>query len=120
MDHEYSLSGKVWAHHQECVPSKCEINGLDFSLLPVEVPSDYSVVPSDKDKVASLSDEDVMAVCREFSLKFQSRVRLCKLHEEYGLLNVFNGGSDYEVVASDCFTCEYDNGTLVSQKKESR
>jgi hypothetical protein len=120
MDHEYSLSGKVWTKHQEDVPPKCEINGLDFTLLPMGELSEYSVAPLNKDKVASLSDEDVMVVCREFSLKFQSRVRLCKLHEEYGLLNVFNGGSDYEVVASDCFTCEYDNGTLVSQKKESR
>ena len=33
-----------------------------------------------------------------------------KLHEEYGLLNVFNGGSDYEVVSADRFVCEYESG----------
>ncbi|MBR2210686.1 MAG: hypothetical protein IJ896_04345 [Fibrobacter sp.] len=33
-----------------------------------------------------------------------------KLHEEYGLLNVFNGGSDYEVVSADRFVCEYECG----------
>jgi hypothetical protein len=78
----------------------------------MDEPSGYSVAPSNKDKVASLSDEDVMAICRELSLEFQARVRLCKLHEEYGLLNVFNGGSDYEVVSSDRFTCECDKGVL--------
>ena len=115
MDHEYSLSGKVWdigTLQQERVPQKREIDGIDFALLPMDEPSEYSVAPSNKDKVASLSDEDVMAICRELSLEFQARVRLCKLHEEYGLLNVFNGGSDYEVVSSDRFTCECDKGVL--------
>lgn len=120
MDHEYSLTGKVWTRCQGNVPQSQEVNGFCFSLEPVGGSSEYSIVPLDKVKVAALSDEEVANICRGLSLEFGCRVRLSKLHEEYGLLNVFNGGSDYEVVASDCFTCEYNNGTLVSQKKESR
>ena len=37
-----------------------------------------------------------------------------KLHEEYGLLNVFNGGSDYEVVSAESFVCECENGREIS------
>ena len=120
MDHEYSLTGKVWniqKNRQECTPENRDIKGFRYFLSASGDSLEYDIVPLDKDKVASLSDADVAAVCCEMSLEFKARVRLCKLHEEYGLLNVFNGGSDYEVVASDQFTCEYDKGVLVSQEK---
>lgn len=116
MDHEYSLTGKVWnlsARYQGDVPRSQEINGFAFSLQPVGETPEYSIAPLDKAKVADLSDEEVASICRELSLEFACRVRLSKLHEEYGLLNVFNGGSDYEVVASDQFTCECECGVLI-------
>ena len=120
MDHEYSLTGKVWTRCQGNFPQSQEVNGFGFSLEPVGESSEYSIVPLDKAKVAALSDEEVANICRGLSLEFGCRVRLSKLHEEYGLLNVFNGGSDYEVVASDCFTCECDCGNMVSQRRESQ
>ena len=43
--------------------------------------------------------EDVLAAyCKAESEKFQCKVYLWKDREEYGNANVFNGGSDYEVI----------------------
>ena len=62
----------------------------------------------------SISDNEIAELCSELSKIFSARVRMEKLHEEYGVANVFNGGSDYEVVSADRFTCEYECGEEVS------
>ena len=68
MDHEYSLTGKIWTRCQGNVPQSQEVNGFCFSLEPVGGSSEYSIVPLDKVKVAALSDEEVANICRGLSL----------------------------------------------------
>ena len=59
---------------------------------------------------ADLTEDSIAAYCKAESEKFQCKVYLWKDREEYGNANVFNGGSDYEVVNEICFLCIYDCG----------
>jgi len=120
MDHEYSISGKLWI-------------GTPHAALPQDFPfadnlfviaqsqnndSEYAIAPKDPRTAEHFSEDDLRALCCQLSQKFNARVRLEKLHEEYGLLNVFNGGSDYEVVAAERFTCECENGREMSCNRQ--
>ena len=49
-------------------------------------------------------------VCKQLSEKFACTVSMRKGYEVYGNANVFNGGSDYEVIEEKWFTVEFDNG----------
>ena len=128
MDHEYSISGCI------CVAGATSLlEGASQRLYRfkdycfvlasgsgcAETDSLLTVAPQDRRVAGNISESDVLELCQNLSVEFQAKVRLCKLHEEYGLLNVFNGGSDYEVVASDRFTCEFEKGTLILQEKVS-
>lgn len=66
--------------------------------------------------VADLTEDMLAAYCRAESEKFQCKVYLWKDREEYGNANVFNGGSDYEVVNEICFLCIYDCGNEVARE----
>lgn len=48
--------------------------------------------------------------CLKISVQFHGKVFVWKTCEEYGNANVFNGGSDYEVVNETCFLSVCDNG----------
>ena len=110
MDHEYSISGKLWIGEQHVLFPQDFL----FSDNLFVIGADGSIAPKDPRAAEHFSEEDLCALCRQLSQKYNARVRLEKLHEEYGLLNVFNGGSDYEVVAADRFTCECENGQEIS------
>ena len=106
MDHEYSISGKLWI-------------GVRHATLPHEylfsdnlfvINADGSIIPQDPRIAERFSESVLRTLCCRLSQEFGARVRMEKLHEEYGLLNVFNGGSDYEVVSADRFVCEYECG----------
>ena len=114
MDHEYSISGKLWIGVQH-VPFPQEYSFSD-SLFVIN--TDGSIAPKDPCIAEHLSEDDLCALCRQLSQEFNAKVRLEKLHEEYGLLNVFNGGSDYEVVTADRFACECENGREISCNRQ--
>lgn len=59
---------------------------------------------------ADLTEESLAAYCKAESEKYDCKVYLWKDREEYGNANVFNGGSDYEVVNEICFLCICDSG----------
>ncbi|WP_163437758.1 hypothetical protein [Fibrobacter succinogenes] len=59
---------------------------------------------------ADLSEDSLAAYCKAVSAQNACIVYLWKDREEYGNANVFNGGSDYEVVNEVCFLCVYDCG----------
>jgi hypothetical protein len=63
-----------------------------------------------------LTEDSIAAYCKAESEKFQCKVYLWKDREEYGNANVFNGGSDYEVVNEICFLCIYDCGNEVARE----
>ena len=110
MDHEYSISGKLWIGSQH-VTLPQEYSFADNLFV---INADGSIVPQDPRTAEHFSETDLRSLCSQLSQAFHARVRLEKLHEEYGLLNVFNGGSDYEVVAAERFACECENGQEIS------
>lgn len=59
---------------------------------------------------ADLTEESLADYCKAVSLQNACKVYLWKDREEYGNANVFNGGSDYEVVNEICFLCICDSG----------
>ena len=65
---------------------------------------------------ADLTEDVLAAYCKAESEKFQCKVYLWNDREEYGNANVFNGGSDYEVVNEICFLCIYDCGNEMARE----
>ena len=93
---------------------------VSILVLPISLIKN-SKVPATRTSsltLVSISDDKIAACCAELSRKFVCCVRIEKLHEEYGNANVFNGGSDYEVVCADRFACECLNGKEISRVKE--
>ena len=68
------------------------------------------------DSSASVSEDALAEFCRATSKKYGCKVYVWKDREEYGNANVFNGGSDYEVVNEICFLCIYDCGNEVARE----
>ena len=64
----------------------------------------------------TLTDDILSAYCKAVSAQNSCKVYLWKDREEYGNANVFNGGSDYEVVNEICFLCIYDCGNEVARE----
>ena len=65
---------------------------------------------------ADLTEDMLAAYCKAISAQNACKVYLWKDREEYGNANVFNGGSDYEVVNEICFLCIYDCGNEVARE----
>jgi len=55
----------------------------------------------------------VIEVCKLLSEKFACTVSMRKGYEVYGNANVFNGGSDYEVIEEKWFKVEFAKGVQV-------
>ena len=121
MDHEYSISGKLWVDNAESVLSDldCREYAIDdiVFLLSATGANEVQITLRDKSMAMSISDNKIAMCCSELSRRLACRVRMEKLHEEYGNANVFNGGSDYEVVCADRFACECLNGKEVSRSR---
>lgn len=58
----------------------------------------------------NIPESIITEVCKQLSEKFACTVSMRKGYEVYGNANVFNGGSDYEVIEEKWFTVEFDNG----------
>ena len=123
MDHEYSISGKLWVDNAESVLSDldCREYAIDdiVFLLSATGANEVQITLRDKSMAMSISDNKIAMCCSELSRRLACRVRMEKLHEEYGNANVFNGGSDYEVVSADRLVCEYENGREIAFSKQS-
>ena len=120
MDHEYSISGRLWVDNADPVlPGlacrEYAIGDIVFLLSAAGV-NEIQISLRDKSMAVSISDDKISNCCANLSRRFACRVRMEKLHEEYGNANVFNGGSDYEVVNEICFLCIYDCGNEVARE----
>ena len=122
MDHEYSISGRLWVADIEPVLAGQERREYAFGnivlLLSTATNNEIRISLKDKSLAPSISDNEIAELCSELSKIFSVRVRMERLHEEYGLLNVFNGGSDYEVVTAERFACECENGREISCSRQ--
>lgn len=123
MDHEYSISGRLWVDNAESVlpGSDCREYAIDdiVFLLSAAGVNEIQISLRDKSMAVSISDDKISTCCADLSRRFACRVRMEKLHEEYGNANVFNGGSDYEVIRSDRLVCEYNNGERIVFSRQS-
>ena len=97
MEVEFNIAGRILAKDDTRVISLAEI------LASPEAGSGAMCV-------ADLSEDVLAAYCKAVSAQNACKVYLWKDREEYGNANVFNGGSDYEVVNEVCFLCICDCG----------
>ncbi len=63
--------------------------------------------------VEDASDEILKRKALELSAEFRCKVVLCRDRENFGVANVYNGGSDFEVVEEDCFLVLCEKGKLL-------
>lgn len=73
-------------------------------------------VNSKKRIAESLTETDLKFFCKYLSELYACEVYLERCSEIYGNFNVFNGGSDYDVVEEKWFTCIFEKGELVEVK----
>lgn len=120
MEHEYTINGRIFP---DAIQVKDASSFMQFASKISWVEQDFEnfdlkidFMPCDLDDqgepqkvliMFSMKSEDIdeaqlEQACLNLSLLFNSTVMLCKDHEVYGVANVFNGGSDYEVVDEDC------------------
>lgn len=131
MEHEYTISGRIFPEANQIAStekfqqfaSKISWAEQDFENLGIRI----NFTPCDLDengepqkvmvmfsmKSADLEGSILEQACLNLSVIFACTVLLCKDHEVYGVANVFNGGSDYEVVDEDCDLWVYKQGSKI-------
>ena len=103
MEVEFNIAGRILTKDGTRVISLAEILASSAAGFGVTCAAD-------------LSEEALAAYCKAVSAQNACKVYLWKDREEYGNANVFNGGSDYEVVNEICFLCIYDCGNEVARE----
>ncbi|MBR5411525.1 MAG: hypothetical protein IK114_00560 [Fibrobacter sp.] len=101
MEIEYNIAGRILAKDGKRAISQAEI----LSSAGVAGGATAGVSTA-----ADLTEGMLAAYCKSISAQNACKVYVWKDREEYGNANVFNGGSDYEVVNEVCFLCVYDSG----------
>ena len=116
MDYEYSVIGSISCNADtlgSVTDSEFTYKKYVFAIrkiaghVSVSLRDTQSAGESD---CKTIPEEDVTAVCKLLSEKFACTVSMRKGYEVYGNANVFNGGSDYEVIEEIWFSVEFDNG----------
>lgn len=123
MEHEYTVRGRIFPEPdqvQDISSLRKFINKMswveqDFESLGLKIDernvSRFSMKSEDLDNAA------LEQACQNLSMLLGCKVILSKDHEVYGVANVFNGGSDYEVVDEDCYLWIYERGARLSCEK---
>ena len=102
MEVEFNIAGRILAKDGTRVITLAEVLA--------------SPVAAGAGTAADLTENMLAAYCKSVSAQNACKVYLWKDREEYGNANVFNGGSDYEVVNEVCFLCIYDCGNEVARE----
>ena len=97
MEVEFNIAGRILAKDGTHAISLAEILASPVAAGAANVAAD-------------LTEDMLAAYCKALSAQNSCKVYVWKDREEYGNANVFNGGSDYEVVNEVCFLCIYDCG----------
>jgi len=112
MDYEYSVIGSIFCNTEVlaafATTSEYTYKRYKFSLRKFN--EQISVNLCNATDCKDIPEADVAAVCKNLSKKFACTVSMRKGYEVYGNANVFNGGSDYEVIDEKWFTVEFENG----------
>ena len=130
MDYEYSVIGSIFCNANTLATtanSEFTYKGYKFALrkfseqISVSLHgidnSDSSALGNANENISNIcqniSEIDVTEVCKFLSEKFACKVSMRKGYEVYGNANVFNGGSDYEVIEEKWFSVEFNNGIKI-------
>ena len=97
MEVEFNIAGRILAKDGTRAISLAEILASPVAAGAANV-------------AAGLTEDMLAAYCKAVSAQSSCKVYVWKDREEYGNANVFNGGSDYEVVNEVCFLCVYESG----------
>ena len=108
MDYEYSVIGSIYCNAEAIAsfsdaPVEYTYQGYKFLLRKFSEQISVKICKN-------IPESIVTEVCKQLSEKFACTVSMRKGYEVYGNANVFNGGSDYEVIEEKWFTVEFDNG----------
>jgi hypothetical protein len=107
MEIEFNIAGRILAKDGTRIISLAEI---------LASPEAINEAAGAATKAADLTEDMLAAYCKSVSAQNACKVYLWKDREEYGNANVFNGGSDYEIVNEICFLCIYDCGNEVARE----
>lgn len=99
---------------EACAVKKSEVDsiefeGFHFNIKPCAAHSS-AISLSAPNSAQSVPEATLTRLCLHLSKRFDCKVYLCKGAETYGNANVFNGGSDYEIVSENWFLCICANG----------
>ena len=97
MEVEYNIAGRIMK------------DGETRAISLAEILASAGVAGS-ANTAADLTEETLAAYCKSVSAQNACKVYVWNDREEYGNANVFNGGSDYEVVNEVCFLVVCDCG----------
>ncbi len=112
MEHEFTIRGRISKGID--LGAKLQWVEQDFESLGLKFNSQDSSKFSMKSE--DLANDALEQACINLSVILGCKVAICKDHEIYGVANVFNGGSDYEVVDEDCFLWVYERGTCLESE----
>ncbi|SIO40253.1 hypothetical protein [Fibrobacter sp. UWB11] len=124
MDYEYSVIGSIFCK-ADILSAAAEnsvftYNGYNFALrkfsdcISVSLHGTTDDTSSNISEIChNISEKDVSDVCKFLSEKYACKVSMRKGYEVYGNANVFNGGSDYEVIEEKWFKVQFENGIQV-------
>ena len=116
MDYEYSVTGSIFCNADilaaSAATSEFLYKGYTFSLRTFsdQISIRLRDCSTDTSISKNISEADVTEVCKLLSEKFACLVSMRKGYELYGNANVFNGGSDYEIIEEKWFSIKFDNG----------
>ena len=112
MDYEYSVIGSISCSEDALAKEKesSEFTFKSYTFLLRKFNKQISARLCNSTDCQNISEEDVKEVCEQLSIKFVCPVSMRKGYEVYGNANVFNGGSDYEIIEEKWFKVEFDNG----------
>ena len=105
MDHEYTISGRIFPEPEQ-VKTTSEFQKFASKISWIEQDFESTGLKVDLtpcSAIVSMKSENIEnplleQACVNLSLILDCTVMLCKHHEVYGVANVFNGGSDYELL----------------------
>ncbi len=120
MDYEYNVIGSIFCN-TDTLKATAEFSefiykGYTFSLrkfrdkISIALRDSTGDNSKDNSDCKTISESDVTETCKALSQKYACTVSMQKGYEVYGNANVFNGGSDYEIIDEKWFTVEFDNG----------
>ena len=98
MEIEYNIAGRILAK-----------DGEARAISQAEIIASAGVAGF-ANTAADLTEDILAAYCKSVSAQNACKVYVWNDREEYGNANVFNGGSDYEVVNEVCFLVVCDCG----------